>query len=480
MRKRSVGTKIVNCPTDARVRKNAEWHFIYHPSCERKPAVYTTESDDTYTPPPGLVTSSRRLRKLQVMIDEKPRWKRFGDCYNLKQSATGMFPPGIILERKHAESFEYPFSGCGPMDFVHEIRYANTNIELRMPSLDRSHELVTGLPRSTDAVNALELFRAYGRQRALSAFLPDLEDGFSVLVMIAEFKDLPRMVRSCLHLLDRSNRRKLLAALRGRPIRSVSQSWLAANFGWLPFVSSVMELVSRLKDVGDKATRLLEDAGKRRTLHYGMQINPELWGGSLYEEIEQQFDPLSFAPNQWLDPVIRNLRLTERVSTRFADVKYHATCDHHYTLPWGGFWGSMFASLDRFGINLSISDIWELIPFSFVIDWLFNVQNKLAVHDLMNNKPTIVISDFCDSVKYTYTRTSDFTRITWIETPNGWENPTLWTVTPDTSSSSFTEKLYHRKRARPVFVDEAGAVTFRTPSGYTISLALALAVNTRR
>jgi hypothetical protein len=61
--------------------------------------------------------------------------------------------------------------------------------------------------------------------------------------------------------------------------------------------------------------------------------------------------------------------------------------------------------MNAFGISDVIATIWEAIPFSFVVDWFFNVGNMLAsIEDYLAGDPLpIVILDFAHSVKYKFT-----------------------------------------------------------------------------
>lgn len=107
------------------------------------------------------------------------------------------------------------------------------------------------------------------------------------------------------------------------------------------------------------------------------------------------------------------------------------------------------AYADFFGVNVNPAILWDVIPFSFVLDWFLDVGGWLDSFKTKNLAASVCIEDFCYSVKQT--GTSIFVTDQFVRTP-------IWSV-PDVSKSSMkiataTSKLvtktYVRKRCAPV------------------------------
>jgi hypothetical protein len=61
----------------------------------------------------------------------------------------------------------------------------------------------------------------------------------------------------------------------------------------------------------------------------------------------------------------------------------------------------LMAQADLFGLSSPIAMVWEMIPFSFVIDWFINVGDFLGQFDKPYLDTVVVVLDYCISIKAT-------------------------------------------------------------------------------
>lgn len=78
-----------------------------------------------------------------------------------------------------------------------------------------------------------------------------------------------------------------------------------------------------------------------------------------------------------------------------------AVMRYHYRLPpeVHRAAGQMAGFLDILGINANPAIIWNAIPFSFIVDWFYDVGDFLERFTVKNVRPITEITDFCVSVK---------------------------------------------------------------------------------
>jgi hypothetical protein len=106
----------------------------------------------------------------------------------------------------------------------------------------------------------------------------------------------------------------------------------------------------------------------------------------------------------------------------------------------------MGAWLDSLGINMNPEIIWDLIPFSFVVDWFIKVGDWLEGFKVNHLNSSVTILDMCYSIKTQVT--SDY--LTLRRVSGG-------TAAPATSSSPLcgmvecrlTSSTYDRVRVTP-------------------------------
>lgn len=165
--------------------------------------------------------------------------------------------------------------------------------------------------------------------------------GWDLLTFVAELKDIPRLFASMASILE-------LLTKRGRiPTNwpSMHSAWLSYRYGWTPLINDIKNII-KLVDHWSQ-----EDRKRHRGVAFGdysmssTKYVPDIDGG---------------------DGSTRYLLVEDKIIVR----------------PRGCVVADIV--LPKLQIN-PIQTGWELIPFSFVIDWVFNVGRTIAALSMIAN-----------------------------------------------------------------------------------------------
>lgn len=205
--------------------------------------------------------------------------------------------------------------------------------------------------------------------------------GHDTLTFLAELADVQRQFLSV---------GKRLAGVLPRLPRDwkdLSGRWLAYRYGWRTLVFDLQDLARAISALNEKRTRYSERAG-----------------GTFTDSEEWQYD--------------------EEDTYRTRHHAYTASVEY-------GLRGSVVADVEipQFQFNPLMTG-WELIPFSFVVDWFISVGKALAAWSFLSLKPKYVASY---GIAVTYVRDYNY-YTTW--------NTTAWGTE---ESSGFSTTEYKRR-----------------------------------
>jgi hypothetical protein len=187
-------------------------------------------------------------------------------------------------------------------------------------------------------------------------------------VFLFELKDLPDMVK---HAGDRLKR--LIALTKGKGKRYTghlaAEDWLQLSFGWAPLIGDLGRMIDFIGGVDkrlDELNRLYSDCGLKRN-YTAFDIS-----------LDDQPGPRSLYVNSLYQTGAR-VRVHFRSHVhRWTSVRWKPT-----TKPP---WTTDQEQLDYtrrlvFGLNdISVSSIWEAIPWSWLADWFGSCGDYLAAH----------------------------------------------------------------------------------------------------
>lgn len=218
------------------------------------------------------------------------------------------------------------------------------------------------------------------RRRAWQAIYPEINNGLSLAVTIFEFKDFSRLMSTA------RKTHKLFAAYisgskkRTSPGRMLSDLFLSYSFGIQPIVRDIKGIASDLMHL-QKVVNEFRDRGRK----------PENYH---YKEVLQ--DEVSY------DSTADHAIIKSQVKAT-----YYATCKLSYEYDVPDFWDAL---LRVGGLRITPATVWEIIPWSFVMDWLVNIQQFLEQFD-KDPRVTVLVRDYCDTIKSVSKKTAYRTNI---------------------------------------------------------------------
>lgn len=210
----------------------------------------------------------------------------------------------------------------------------------------------------------------------------------SIPVFIAELKDLPHMVKSA---------GDYLLKRRKNWFRSTAGQYLSWQFGWSPLFSDLRKMLDFESSVTKRAKeieRLYSNKGLKRRVRLGN------WGAAETHN--------SQAIESGLGTVLSARMSIFTQSERWGTVRWLPTDRPTSILDLPDY--RKLARKAVFGLSFQAEDAWNLIPWSWLVDWFSNAGEYLTAHNnRVPAKPTSI---------NVMTRTS--TSRVWTPTSSNW------------------------------------------------------------
>lgn len=159
----------------------------------------------------------------------------------------------------------------------------------------------------------------------------------------------------------------------------VNGQHLNYNFGWKPFLSDIKNVVKGLSSFETRLNRFCSDAGTDLSRRY---IDQAI---SLDSTSEFQ---LTWHANWYC----KHVRTGEARNASTFQFTYAAPTLEAGVMRWRAY-------LDTLGLNPTIANVWRVLPWSFVVDWFFNVSKVLDQYSEDWIQPYIYFIQGCSSTK---------------------------------------------------------------------------------
>lgn len=330
-----------------------DWEDVYY-YC---PYAIIEEITDTHHPNfLKMRLSEKPLRKWDFRIDNLewdcggPLLVRRVENRNFPTPLTvwwnlGQYPKLCSSELKTSSGSVIPYQwGCGGPDG----HSGNANAQITIPAIFNG----MALPASSN-LGDLDAWGAKG----INKYRPDTkQSAFSQFV--GELHDLPRIPDY----------------FRGRArefLKYSSKEYLNVQFGWLPFISDLKKMLSSVLDFDKKLAQLQRDSG-RRVRRKGMLSHDStvttftdtgvlrVWPGAIGNP-----NYVTIYDNRKQTTVFRH---EYSFSGRFA----------YYLEPVGtlGYYEQIARIIG--GVDLTPRLVWELLPWSWLVDWFSNVGDVIS------------------------------------------------------------------------------------------------------
>jgi hypothetical protein len=186
-----------------------------------------------------------------------------------------------------------------------------------------------------------------------------------------------------------------------------ADGYLQAQFNILPLLSDIAGLTTAITRTRGRINDLVSRQGKRRMKHFTLLV-PK---------------PLSSMPSQTVGPYAMNAStfqgsvnppgetgiyrnpLNSVIGTRTVAEYYsvfHAQVEYNYRFTqFQAEHAQLLGFMDAIGVNLNPAIIWNAIPWTFVVDWVFDISRWLDRHKTLNMEPVTNITRYLWSYKTT-------------------------------------------------------------------------------
>lgn len=238
---------------------------------------------------------------------------------------------------------------------------------------------------------------------SLRVMMPGIKAELSLINSVIELKDF----RSYLTLLKGAKSKIKYLAERipsmlknsmkspGKVIRSLprkaASAFLSWKFAFEPLLSDISSIHSALTRTERRMNDLVTRAGKRQRRHFTFY-----WVESP-DSFETNGDP-GFVQPPGLFNTIGLYNVERRVINK--PTIFHAEIEYNYNFTQYQLEHARVLSyLDALGINPNPAIVWNALPWSFVVDWVFGVSRWLDSMKTRNMEPLINILRYLWSVK---------------------------------------------------------------------------------
>jgi hypothetical protein len=204
--------------------------------------------------------------------------------------------------------------------------------------------------------------------------------------------------------------------------KKLANHWLNHQFGWLPFLADLRDLYKTTKSLDSKLKQLRRDNGRwiRRRGTIGMESESEV--------LTEQDTSCGLYPiaSSYLYSYPYG---SSRVTKNFSRHSWFSGAFRYWipAKPDSWYWNARAIAM-LYGVMPSPSLVWELTPWSWLIDWCADVG------DAINNMDSIMFDNLC--AKYAYVMCHTIRNITYSGQNNFLTGPISATASMNLESKS--------------------------------------------
>lgn len=232
----------------------------------------------------------------------------------------------------------------------------------------------------------LDYCYALSRNNALSMFKDwsPLKRDYTLFRNIVELRDLPRSVTQLRETM--SNFRSLFASLSSSPktrkivfdlkasAKDVPKEYLSYNFGWKQTYKDLLDLLFLPEKLAKRTSFAITRSGKPTTFRTKRKISSaeSNVSGFNFEPLPGEYEIFSQARIERES----ELRLVINATFDFPPINVPSFRDKHF--------------LDRVGAIPRVTDIYNLVPWTWLVDWFTGLGNYVEVIDNINSDPSLI------------------------------------------------------------------------------------------
>jgi hypothetical protein len=234
-------------------------------------------------------------------------------------------------------------------------------------------------------------------QGALQSMLPAIKAELSLVNSIYELKDLKSLASSIT--LGMNTVQSFFRKIEGfgsgfslrRLLRGASDNYLQYKFNVGPLLHDVASLFKATHSIEKRLRTLINESARLQTKHFHYVFRE-------FEDTEGTSTSSYQLAGDSYPVTIKGCTAT--LHTQWEASQFNATIRYNYNLPeLRGEHALLLGLLDGLGVNLNPQIIWNAIPWTFVIDWVFDVSRFLKQFTVHNIEPVVNIRNYCWSIK---------------------------------------------------------------------------------
>jgi len=238
---------------------------------------------------------------------------------------------------------------------------------------------------------------------------------------IGELKDMPKMLKEVGRLQSWISKASKDGRKLGR-IRDLiqadfpllaSKGFISWNFGWAPLFSDLSKMLG-FTAAADKRFAEIRSFAKGTSLHRRQDV----WTERAYSGPHDVYTPVAYGAN------LRHLFLVETEGKQWATCKWYP--QDHESLPQDSTQQRKLAEkLVRGTAQIGLSTAWNLMPWSWLIDWFSNTGDRIAA---TRNTLNLIPINQCVMVQHV-TRIKSYSKVDTPQTGHFTLNPEWGRVT---------------------------------------------------
>jgi hypothetical protein len=227
--------------------------------------------------------------------------------------------------------------------------------------------------------------------------------------------------------------------------KALGSEYLNAEFGWKPFVKDLQDMYKTWQSVDSRIRQLVRDNGKpvRRRISLTHDVDT-------IEDIPQPLHQLRVYPNGWGETVDNTINHHGSKCTRkvmaYTDIWANGRFRYYMFYNSDNHWNDK-ARLALFGLNPTPALLWEVMPWSWLIDWFGNIGDVIT--NLSSNGIADLIIDYAYIMRR-YRKTTGYYMTTYPTYVNPWgEQSDLVRIPPVSLITEVVEERKERVAASP-------------------------------
>lgn len=209
----------------------------------------------------------------------------------------------------------------------------------------------------------------------------EMASGF---VALAESRDVPHMLKQ-----TSKDFHYIWKSMGGQPVipiqapKKVSETFLNHQFGWVPFLSDMRKFYNAYKNTGNYMARMSQGNDKwkvyRRTL-LNTNSSVKIMSGTnwvVYPGSQAIQSQMTRIPNTNYWEIWEEKSTLITSSGRFKWYKPEFELDGPEHFKYNSGWDNINRQLTMYGARISPSNVWRATPWTWLIDWGFNVGRSI-------------------------------------------------------------------------------------------------------